>query len=197
MQYCKNKNHVINCSQQKSPENKNACPRFAWNRGLFKIRGAAFMRRILYWVWQCTWGCLQSILGLLVFLVHIRDKHFLYHGAVITQWNGQSSVSLGLFVFVTNKPYFYEKLKDRYTLEDLSQRLLVHEYGHTIQSLILGPLYLIVMGIPSTLWGFLPSLSRKRKKSGLSYFSFFTEKWANQLGEKVTGQKSMENLCID
>ena len=82
-------------------------------------------------------------------------------------------------------------------MEDLSQRLLVHEYGHTIQSLILGPLYLIVMGIPSTLWGFLPSLSRKRKKSGLSYFSFFTEKWANQLGEKVTGQKSMENLCID
>ena len=57
--------------------------------------------------------------------------------------------------------------------------------------------YLILIGIPSTLWGFLPSLNKKRKTERLSYFSFFTEKWANNLGEKVTGQKSMENLVID
>ena len=53
------------------------------------------------------------------------------------------------------------------------------------------------VGIPSTLWGFLPSFNRKRKNEGLSYFSFFTEKWANYLGEQVTGEKSMENLVID
>lgn len=82
-------------------------------------------------------------------------------------------------------------------MKELSQRLLVHEYGHTIQSLILGPFYLIVIGIPSTLWGFLPFLNEKRKNEGLSYFSFYTEKWANCLGEKVTGEKSMENLIID
>lgn len=106
-------------------------------------------------------------------------------------------MSLGMFVFVTKEPYFYDKLKDEYSLEELSGRLLVHEYGHTIQSLILGPLYLIVMGIPSTLWGFLPSLQRKRKEEGLSYFAFFTEKWANYLGEKATGRTSMGNLVID
>lgn len=43
------------------------------------------------------------------------------------------------------------------------QTLLVHEYGHTIQSMILGPLYLIVIGIPSTLWGFLMGKKRKEK----------------------------------
>ena len=102
-----------------------------------------------------------------------------------------------MFVFVTKEPYFYDKLKNEYTMEELSRRLLVHEYGHTIQSLILGPLYLIVVGIPSTLWGFLPSLNQKRKKEGLSYFSFFTEKWANYLGEQVTGEKSMESFVID
>lgn len=155
------------------------------------------MKVVLFCVWQCTWGVLQSTLGLLVFLFHVRDKHYLYHGAVITEWEGKSSVSLGVFVFVTKEPYFYQKLKDDYTMEELAQRLLVHEYGHTIQSLLLGPLYLFVMGIPSTLWGFLPSLSKKRKKENLSYFSFFTEKWANYLGEKVTGQKSMEFLVID
>jgi hypothetical protein len=155
------------------------------------------MKAIIYWILQCTWGILQSALGFFVFLLHARQRHYLYHGAIITEWDNNSSVSLGMFVFVTKEPYFYEKLKDEYTMEELSRRLLVHEYGHTIQSLILGPLYLILMGIPSTLWGFLPSLNRKRKNEGISYFSFFTEKWANHLGERVTGEKSMENLIID
>lgn len=155
------------------------------------------MKCILYCVWQCTWGILQTFLGAVLYLLHIRERHCFYHGAVITEWKNASSVSLGMFVFVTKEPYFYDKLSDDYTKEELSQRLLVHEYGHTIQSLILGPLYLIVMGIPSTIWGFLPSLNKKRKEKQISYFSFFTESWANRLGEKVTHKKSMENLVID
>ena len=102
-----------------------------------------------------------------------------------------------MFVFVTSEPYFYEKLKSDYTKDELSHRLLVHEYGHTIQSLILGPLYLIVIGIPSTLWGFLPYTNRMRREKKISYFSFFTERWANELGERATNQKSMDNLVID
>lgn len=155
------------------------------------------MKSILYCIWQCTWGFLQTLLGLFNFIINIRNKHYFYHGSVITQWDNKSSVSLGMFVFVTNEPYFYDKLKNNYTMDELSNRLLVHEYGHTIQSLILGPLYLIIIGIPSTLWGFLPYFSRKRRKENISYFSFFTEKWANYLGECATGQKSMENLVID
>ena len=155
------------------------------------------MRVILYYLMQCTWGGIQSVLGLIYFVVHLSDRHYIYHGAVITEWSEKSSVSLGMFVFVTKEPYFYNKLKNKYTMEELSQRLLVHEYGHTIQSLILGPLYLIIIGIPSTLWGFLPHCNTERRTKGISYFSFFTEKWANYLGEQVTGQKSMENLIID
>ncbi len=153
--------------------------------------------KIGYLIWQCTWGCLQTFLGFLQFIFEIKAKHFWYHGALITVWNKPSSVSLGLFVFVTGAPYFYEKLKDTYSKEELKKRLLVHEYGHTIQSLILGPLYLMVMGIPSTLWGFLPGLQKKRREQQISYFSFFTEKWANILGEWVTKESSMETLVID
>ena len=155
------------------------------------------MKTVLYRAVQCTWGFLQSLLGFFVYLLHRKCPHFSYHGAIITQWNSPSSVSLGMFVFVTAEPYFYGKLKDTYTREELSERLLVHEYGHSIQSMLLGPLYLIVMGIPSTLWGFLPSLNKLRRDKQISYFSFFTEKWANYLGEKVTGRKSMESLVID
>lgn len=155
------------------------------------------MTSVIYFIWQCTWGFLQTMLGFLNFILHIKDKHYFYHGSIVTEWKNKASVSLGLFVFVTSEPYFYDKLKEEHSKTDLFQRLLVHEYGHTIQSLILGPLYLIIIGIPSTFWGFLPSQNKKRKSEEISYFSFFTEKWANHLGEKTTGEKSMEQLIIN
>ena len=155
------------------------------------------MRMFLYWLVQCLWGLPQTLLGLMVFLLHLRDEHFIFHGAVITRWKGRSSVSIGPFVFVTADPFFCDRYQGQYTREVLARRLLVHEYGHTIQSLILGPLYLIVMGIPSTVWGWLPSLARMRREKQRSYFSFFTERWANRLGEWVIGEESMGQLLID
>jgi len=153
------------------------------------------MKIVLYRIWQCTWGVLQTLLGLIMFIKYFKSKHYTYHGAIITEWNVKSSVSLGLFVFVTSEPYFAKKYEGQIELEELSNRLLVHEYGHTIQSLILGPLYLIVIGIPSTLWGFLGS--KKRRDEQVPYGAFFTEKWANQLGEQVTGEESIGDLVLD
>ncbi len=152
---------------------------------------------LIYITIQILWGLPQTLLGFMVFLFNLKGKHYLFHGAIVTEWKAKSSVSLGLFVFVTDKPYFAEKLKEGYTEQELSRRLLVHEYGHTVQSLVLGPLYLIVMGIPSTVWGFWPTAAKRRKEEKISYFSFFTERWANQLGEHVTKEKSMEQLLID
>ena len=45
-------------------------------------------------------------------------------------------MSMGMFLF----------------LGDHDKHVLVHEYGHSIQSCILGPLYLPVIGIPSLIW---------------------------------------------
>lgn len=153
------------------------------------------MKIIIYRIWQCTWGILQTFLGLIMFILYFKRKHYAYHGAIITEWNVKSSMSLGLFVFVTSEPYFAKKYEDQINIEELSKRLLVHEYGHTIQSLIFGPLYLIVIGIPSTLWGFVGA--KKRKDEQIPYGAFFTESWANRLGEKVTGEKSIDMLVLD
>ncbi len=153
------------------------------------------MKLFLYRLWQCTWGILQTLMGFAVFLLHSGDRHFVYHGAVVTVWKSKSSMSLGMFVFVTPVPYFAEKYKDSISAEELSERLLVHEYGHTIQSLMLGPLYLPVIGIPSTLWGFLGA--ERRRKQQIPYGAFFTESWANRLGERVTGRKSIGDLVLD
>ena len=155
------------------------------------------MKPFLYVLGQCTWGVVQTALGLCMFLQNRREPHHRYHGAVVTTWQKDYSISLGMFVFMTAQPPFHARLEPAMPMEELVSRLRVHEYGHTIQSLLLGPLYLIVMGIPSTLWGWLPSLAKKRHDEQISYFSFFTESWANRCGEWVTGQKSMEMLVID
>ena len=155
------------------------------------------MKILLYRIWQCTWGMLQTFLGFCLFLLHYKEKHYTFHGAIITEWGNSSSVSLGMFVFITKDPFFANKFSGEYTSRELSHRLLVHEYGHTIQSMVLGPLFLIVIGIPSALWAGLPSLYKMRKEKQISYFAFYTESWANAWGEWVTKDKSMEKMIID
>ena len=54
---------------------------------------------------------------------------------------------------------------------------LQHELGHTKQSQILGPLYLLVIGLPSLIHAALHSSICKNK----DYYLFYTDKWANKL----------------
>ena len=141
---------------------------------------------ILYILAQCTWGFLQSTAGFITFLINIREKHFIYHGAVVTEWKLRSSVSLGMFIFVTKHPG-----------DELKRRITVHEYGHTIQSLILGPMYLLVIGAPSLFWAGIPAFSRMRRRRHMSYYRFYPERWANHLGEKTTRERSPGFMDID
>lgn len=66
---------------------------------------------------------------------------------------------------------------------DGDENLEKHEVGHAIQSLILGPLYLIVIGIPSLVWAILYGWLIKKTPNG--YYKFYTEKWADKLGGVV------------
>ncbi len=138
----------------------------------------------LYRIWQCTYGIIQSLLGFFLLLINIREKHYIFHGAVVTEWKHGSSVSLGMFLFVSTKYKRKAETAEHYN------RLVAHEYGHTIQSLVLGPLYLIVIGLPSLLWASVPAFKKMRKKRQISYYSFYTESWANAWG-KWTLEKSM------
>jgi len=148
--------------------------------------------KLLYVVFQCIWGSPQTILGLAVFLLHSSRPHFFYHGSVVTIWKSKSSLSLGLFVFVSDDPFcYYPSCRERYGEEAFSRMLLVHEYGHTVQSLILGPAYLLAVGLPSMVWSFCPAFAKKRERKKISYFSVYPERWANRLGERTTGDRSI------
>ncbi len=147
------------------------------------------IRRALYIFLQCTWGLPQTLVGFIVFLLNIRRRHFFYHGAIVTVWSRLSSVSLGLFIFTAGAQKQVRRGADK-LLDRANSEVVVHEYGHTIQSLMLGPLYLPVVGLPSLLWATLPVFVQRRRKNGVPYSAFWTEKGANRLGERVTGEPS-------
>ncbi len=130
------------------------------------------MKQFLFRLVQCTWGFPQTLTGLLIFL-SLRKKSVLpFHGAYICRWNYPYSVSLGMFIFISEKtPCF--------------NRLAVHEYGHCIQSLFLGLFYMPLISLPSALWLRLPVCQKRRLRKNISYYSFFTERTADWLGEFV------------
>ena len=137
------------------------------------------MKQLLYRVIQWTWGLPQTLVGFLIFLIFRKCPHYNYHGAIVTQWNSPDSVGLGMFIMLA---------KDHPEKEPL----LVHEYGHTIQSLILGPLFLLFAGFPSFAWAGIPYFRKYRKKNKVSYYGVYPENWANCLGEAVLKEKAPE-----
>lgn len=135
--------------------------------------------KILYYLLQWTWGIIQNVIGLLLWLVLMiknpkrRIQNF--NCAIVTRWHRKGSMCLGMFIFLGRD----------------DQRIIVHEYGHSIQSIILGPFYLIIIGIPSYIWC---NLFRKyRKNKGIKYCDFYPEKWANILGVNITGLNTVED----
>lgn len=136
------------------------------------------MRRILFYLIQFTWGLPQNIAGALLAFLYRKNKKEIYHNSLITyhdsDWGG---ISLGIFIL----------LNDNRSKEWID-KTKVHEYGHTIQSLILGPLYIFIIGIPSIIWCNAKKYVQMRKEKNISYFDFYPEKWANSLGSKTTGE---------
>lgn len=137
------------------------------------------VNRIIYTILQWTWGIIQTSVGLLMFLILTvikpnRTRKY-YHGAIVSYWKFPFSMGCGMFIF-----FGHHKQEEQYQKE-----VLVHEYGHTIQSIILGPLFMFVIAIPSCVWAFTPAFAKMRKEGKYSYFDLYCEGWANHLGELV------------
>ncbi len=137
--------------------------------------------RFLVSLIQIIWGLPQTLIGFFLFLLNIRKKHYWFRNCIVTEWDEGNSCSLGLFVFLYGNSYDPEEV-------------LLHEYGHCIQSLMLGPLYLLIIGIPSFFWCNLPAMAARRRRKNISYYSFYPEKWANQLAARhVNGRKGHDH----
>lgn len=129
------------------------------------------IKEILFYIWQLP----QNLLGLILLLIYKREK--VYH-----KLNGRtfyyttempSGISLGNYIIMNR-----EDKKDG----------MRHEYGHTIQSRYLGPLYLIFIGLPSILGNVVERvilcniLHWSAHKCYVWYYNQPWEKWADKLG---------------
>ena len=131
------------------------------------------MKKVLFWLLQWTWGLPQTLLGFVIYLCNFRKPHEMYRGCIVTRWGDGGSLGLGMFLFLgCDDP-----------------RVRVHEFGHSVQSLLLGPLFLPIMGIPSVLWCNLPWCRKLRREKGVSYYRFYPESTANRLGAWASGEK--------
>jgi len=127
-----------------------------------------------------SWGIIQTILGAwLTFF--LRDKRIDWDVtpcAITVYLTGkrQFGVSLGVFIFVPASEIHYQ-----------SERIRKHESGHCPQSAGLGPLYLLVAGIPSVARVLYSRWMVKRKRwtevyAEKWYVSGYPERWADRLG---------------
>ena len=128
-------------------------------KGALYVLTAAFLQ-----VWQLP----QNLVGL-VFGWFLKGKKEFpkpppISGSIhfVGAENMYGGISLGNFVYF--RPPLYKSM-------------LLHEYGHCLQSRLLGPFYLIVIGLPSLLWALWWHPGRR-----IGYYSFYTERWADRLG---------------
>lgn len=131
--------------------------------------------RFLFYLDQFTWGLSVNLIGAIVFLIFklqgCRSEKFCNAFIVYIDNKNFGGLSLGLFIFMNGKDQQPWKHDTR-----------IHEYGHTIQCLLLGPLYWIVIALPSAVW--CNFFANYRKKNNVSYYWLYCESWANVWGQK-------------
>ena len=122
---------------------------------------------------QFTWELPQSLLGYILTKIYSEDLLFTeeYASASVHIYKDfPGGISLGRYILV--KDYAKKTL----------EKTVKHEFGHCIQSKYLGWLYLPVVGVCS---GLHALTYKARIKWGWikSYYDYWTEKWADKLGE--------------
>lgn len=135
---------------------------------------------------QWTWGLPVNLVGGIAFLICTKIKgyrwqRFGYAKIVYVPWKG-GGLSMGLFIF----------MKDGHKDKKWTYNTRIHEYGHTWQCLLLGPLYYIVIALPSVIW--CNCFAGYRKKNNVPYSAVYCESWANSWGEKGSGMKQVETF---
>lgn len=131
-------------------------------------------KAVLFYSLQFSWGILQNLAGGIGYLVLrgcCRQERFHYSFITYVRAKNFGGVSFGIFIFI-NPDYPENWLHDT----------CIHEYGHTIQSLFLGPLQPLVIGIPSAIWCYFPPCVQYRERNNVSYYKLYCEGWANVWG---------------
>ena len=120
---------------------------------------------VLLYIWQLP----QILLGLCLLLAYRAKKFDTIQGIYYFKGSMGGAISLGQIVITSQ----YNSTREE---------IIKHEFGHTVQSKILGPLYLLIIGIFSGTHAWLDCKTCKTHPDG--YYHYWTESWANKLADK-------------
>ncbi len=129
---------------------------------------------IISFLWQLP----QNLLGFMLYQKLKRRNQVKQVEFQKNRWfiHAEEAVSLGWFVF-WNIDYHDQ-------IFDLTIVNKEHEYGHSLQSAIFGPFYLLVIGLPSFCRvQYAYYYYRKNGQKWKGYYHGYPEKWADQLGK--------------
>lgn len=133
------------------------------------------LKAFFYYFVHFTWGLSVNLAGGLIYLIlRITDKSSeRFKNSIITYTDAGNfgGFSLGIFIFINKK-------REEGRLSETK----IHEYGHTIQALILGPFYWIAVALPSAVWAQFFQGFRKRRN--IPYSWLYCESWADKWGKR-------------
>lgn len=114
---------------------------------------------VLLFIWQMPQNIIAGILALFIGKKKlISYKHWCF---AFEAKNFNNGISLGNFCFVD-------------TIGAAHPEYVAHEQaGHTVDSRLFGPLYLVIIGLPSLIHAWCC-------KDQQDYYDFYTERWANK-----------------
>lgn len=116
------------------------------------------MRKIILYLWQLP----QNLLGLAIIFFNRKNVKYEFDHVCVKYLNN-CGISLGKRIILDQDMNHDEKV-------------IKHEQGHQKQSLYLGPLYLVLIGIPSGVGNLLHRVFR------FNYYKQPWEAWADKLG---------------
>lgn len=132
-----------------------------------------YLTRTQYYVLSWTWGIFMTAVGCLVggFLSFLHEPCSHKHGWYFVVGEGWGGVSLGPITIVSRE-------YDQHTLD--------HEFGHSLQNCVYGPLTIFLVAIPSAVRYWYRKWLRATfpMKTLPSYYSIWFEDQASRWGEK-------------
>lgn len=134
------------------------------------------IKNILLYIWQIPQNIVAVVWSAILCIFYKKPEVEDYKGVKYIWFNGwRNGVSLGHYVILGT---YYKR----------STTTINHEYGHTRQSLYLGPLYLFLIGLPSGTWNLIDRVLSNvnsnwtYKRANKVYYSMPWEHWADKLG---------------
>lgn len=140
------------------------------------------IKLILFYIASFTWGALMSIIGLFVGLALTITGHLpkVFHGRLYWEvGNNWGGFTLGCFIICS---------------KDSTDLLRQHEAGHSLQNIILGPFFPIVIGIPSALRYWLREMKTQKDKT---LFGFIIWLVGFMVGAIIIGLSASTGLNSD